>query len=67
MTIKITKNNIKYDLPWLIVVSFIFFIFFTRFKKYQKSEGFIFIFLLSAFIYFMLKIQMNDENQNDVK
>ena len=32
VTIKITKNNIKYDLPWLIVVSFIF-LFFTRFKN----------------------------------
>ena len=33
VTIKITKNNIKYDLPWLIVVSFIFLFFFTRFKN----------------------------------
>ena len=66
VTIKITKNNIKYDLPWLIVVSFIF-LFFLQDLKISKSEGFIFIFLLSAFIYFMLKIRVSDENQNDVK
>ena len=66
VTIKITKNNIKYDLPWLIVVSFIFLLF-LKDLKISKSEGFIFIFLLSAFIYFMLKIRVSDENQNDVK
>ena len=43
VTIKITKNNIKYDLPWLIVVSFIF-LFFLQDLKISKSEGFIFIF-----------------------
>ena len=66
VTIKITKNNIKYDLPWLIVVSFIFLLFLQD-LKISKSEGFIFIFLLSVFIYFMLKIRVSDENQNDVK
>ena len=66
VTIKITKNNIKYDLPWLIAVSFVF-LFFLLDLKISKSEGFIFIFLLSAFIYFMLKIRVSDENQNDVK
>ena len=32
VTIKITKNNIKYDLPWLIVVSFVFLLFLQDLK-----------------------------------
>ncbi len=63
VTIKISKNNIKYDLPWLLSVSVIF-LFFLQDLRISKIEGVIFILLLIFFIYFMFKIRDNEEDVN---
>lgn len=62
VTIKISKNNIKYDLPWLLIVSAVFF-FFLQDLIITKYEGIILVALLSVFIYFMFK--MREENDDD--
>ena len=62
VTIKISKNNVKYDLPWLLIVSAVFF-FFLQDLIITKYEGIILVALLSVFIYFMFK--MRDENDDD--
>ena len=62
VTIKISKNNVKYDLPWLLVVSAVFF-FFLQDLIITKYEGIILVALLSVFIYFMFK--MREENDDD--
>lgn len=62
VTIKISKNNVKYDLPWLLIVSAVFF-FFLQDLIITKYEGIIFVALLSVFIYFMFK--MREENDDD--
>ena len=62
VTIKISKNNVKYDLPWLLIVSAVFF-FFLQDLIITKYEGIILVALLSLFIYFMFK--MREENDDD--
>ena len=62
VTIKISKNNVKYDLPWLLIVSAVFF-FFLQDLIITKYEGIILVTLLSVFIYFMFK--MREENDDD--
>jgi cation:H+ antiporter len=62
VTINISKNNIKYDLPWLLIVSVVFF-FFLQDLIVSKYEGIILVSLLTVFIYFMFK--MRDENDDD--
>ena len=62
VTIKISKNNVKYDLPWLLIVSAVFF-FFLQDLIITKYEGLILVALLSVFIYFMFK--MREENDDD--
>ena len=62
VTINISKNNIKYDLPWLLIVSVVFF-FFLQDLIVSKYEGIILVSLLAVFIYFMFK--MRDENDDD--
>ena len=62
VTIKISKNNVKYDLPWLLIVSAVFF-FFLQDLTITKYEGIILVALLSVFIYFMFK--MREENDDD--
>ena len=61
VTIKISKNNVKYDLPWLLIVSAVFF-FFLQDLIITKYEGIILVALLSVFIYFMFK--MREENDD---
>ena len=62
VTIKISKNNVKYDLPWLLIVSAVFFLFLQD-LIITKYEGIILVALLSVFIYFMFK--MREENDDD--
>lgn len=62
VTIKISKNNVKYDLPWLLIVSVVF-LFFLQDLIITKYEGIILVALLSVFIYFMFK--MREENDDD--
>ena len=62
VTIKISKNNVKYDLPWLLIVSAVFF-FFLQDLIITKYEGIILVALLSVFIYFMFK--MREKNDDD--
>lgn len=62
VTIKISKNNVKYDLPWLLIVSAVFF-FFLQDLIITKYEGIILVSLLTVFIYFMFK--MREENDDD--
>lgn len=64
VTIKISKNNVKYDLPWLLVVSAVFF-FFLQDLIITKYEGIILVALLSVFIYFMFK--MRKENDDEIE
>ena len=64
VTIKISKNNVKYDLPWLLVVSAVFF-FFLQDLIITKHEGIILVALLSVFIYFMFK--MRKENDDEIE
>lgn len=62
VTINISKNNVKYDLPWLLIVSVVFF-FFLQDLIVSKNEGIILVSLLAVFIYFMFK--MREENDDD--
>lgn len=64
VTIKISKNNVKYDLPWLLIVSAVFF-FFLQDLIITKYEGIILVALLSVFIYFMFK--MRKENDDEIE
>lgn len=64
ITIKINKENIKYDLPWLIIVS-LFFIWFLQDLKIDRFEGVIFTSILVLFIIFSFKVRAN-ENLDDL-
>ena len=64
VTIKISKNNVKYDLPWLLVVSAVFF-FFLQDLIITKYEGIILVALLSVFIYFMFKMRKENDDEID--
>lgn len=61
VTIKISKNNISYDFPWLIIVSLIL-LFFIQDLRISRIEGLFFIFLLIGFIYFMFRLRKPDED-----
>ncbi len=64
ITIKINKENIKYDLPWLIIVSLLF-IWFLQDLKIDRLEGVIFTSILVLFIIFSFKVRAN-ENLDDL-
>lgn len=64
ITIKINKENIKYDLPWLIIVS-LFFIWFLQDLKIDRFEGVIFTSILVLYIIFSFKVRAN-ENLDDL-
>lgn len=62
VSIKISKNNISYDFPWLIVVSLIL-LFFIQDLRISRIEGLFFIFLLIGFIYFMFILRKPDQDK----
>ena len=62
VTIKISKNNISYDFPWLIIVSLIL-LFFIQDLRISRIEGLFFIFLLFGFIYFMFRLRKPDQDK----
>ena len=62
VTIKISKNNISYDFPWLIIVSLIL-LFFIQDLRISRIEGLFFIFLLIGFIYFMFSLRKSDQDK----
>ena len=62
VSIKISKNNISYDFPWLIVVSLIL-LFFIQDLRISRIEGLFFIFLLTGFIYFMFSLRKPDQEK----
>jgi len=62
VTIKISKNNISYDFPWLIIVSLIL-LFFIQDLRISRIEGLFFIFLLIGFIYFMFRLRKPDQDK----
>ena len=64
ITIKINKENIKYDLPWLIIVSLLF-IWFLQDLKIDRLEGVIFTSILVLFIIFSFKVRAN-QNLDDL-
>lgn len=62
VTIKISKNNISYDFPWLIIVSLILLLFIQD-LRISRIEGLFFIFLLIGFIYFMFRLRKPDQDK----
>ena len=62
VTIKIKKENIKYDFPWLIIVSLLF-IWFLQDSQIDRFEGLVFTSVLFLFIIFSFKVRAN-ENEN---
>ena len=62
VSIKISKNNISYDFPWLIIVSLIL-LFFIQDLRISRIEGLFFIFLLIGFIYFMFSLRKPDQEK----
>jgi len=62
VTIKISKNNISYDFPWLIIVSLIL-LFFIQDLRISRIEGLFFLFLLIGFIYFMFRLRKPDQDK----
>ncbi len=62
VTIKISKNNISYDFPWLIIVSLIL-LFFIQDLRISRIEGLFFVFLLIGFIYFMFSLRKSDQDK----
>lgn len=62
VTIKISKNNISYDFPWLIIVSLILLLFIQD-LRISRIEGLFFIFLLFGFIYFMFRLRKPDQDK----
>ena len=64
VTIKIKKENIKYDFPWLIIVS-ILFIWFLQDSQIDRFEGVIFSSVLILFIIFSFKVRANENEDLD--
>ena len=62
VTIKISKNNISYDFPWLIIVNLILLLFIQD-LRISRIEGLFFIFLLIGFIYFMFRLRKPDQDK----
>lgn len=59
VTIKIKKENIKYDFPWLIIVSLLF-IWFLQDSQIDRFEGVVFTSVLVLFIIFSFKVRANE-------
>ncbi len=64
VTIKIKKENIKYDFPWLIIVSLLF-IWFLQDSQIDRFEGLIFTSVLVLFIIFSFKVRANENEDLD--
>ena len=64
VTIKIKKENIKYDFPWLIIVSLLF-IWFLQDSQIDRFEGLFFTSVLFLFIIFSFKVRANENEDLD--
>ena len=64
VTIKIKKENIKYDFPWLIIVSLLF-IWFLQDSQIDRFEGVVFTSVLVLFIIFSFKVRANESEDLD--
>ena len=64
VTIKIKKENIKYDFPWLIIVSLLF-IWFLQDSQIDRFEGLVFTSVLFLFIIFSFKVRANENEDLD--
>ena len=64
VTIKIKKENIKYDFPWLIIVSLLF-IWFLQDSQIDRFEGVVFTSVLILFIIFSFKVRANESKDLD--
>ena len=64
VTIKIKKENIKYDFPWLIIVSLLF-IWFLQDSQIDRFEGIVFTSVLFLFIIFSFKVRANENEDLD--
>ena len=64
VTINIKKENIKYDFPWLIIVSLLF-IWFLQDSQIDRFEGVVFTSVLVLFIIFSFKIRANESEDLD--
>ena len=64
VTIKIKKENIKYDFPWLIIVSLLF-IWFLQDSQIDRFEGLVFTSILFLFIIFSFKVRANENEDLD--
>ena len=64
VTIKIKKENIKYDFPWLIIVSLLF-IWFLQDSQIDRFEGVVFTSVLVLFIIFSFKFRVNENEDLD--
>jgi len=59
VTIDIKKENIKYDFPWLIIVSLLF-IWFLQDSQIDRFEGVVLTSVLVIFIIFSFKLRSNE-------
>ena len=64
VTIKIKKENIKYDFPWLMIVSLLF-IWFLQDSQIDRFEGLVFTSVLVLFIIFSFKVRANENEDLD--
>jgi cation:H+ antiporter len=64
VTIKIKKENIKYDFTWLIIVSLLF-IWFLQDSQIDRFEGLVFTSVLVLFIIFSFKVRANENEDLD--
>ena len=64
VTINIKKENIKYDFPWLIIVSLLF-IWFLQDSQIDRFEGVVFTSVLVLFIIFSFKVRANESEGLD--
>ena len=64
VTIKIKKENIKYDFPWLIIVSLLF-IWFLQDSQIDRFEGLVFTSVLFLFVIFSFKVRANENEDLD--
>ena len=64
VTIKIKKENIKYDFPWLIIVSLLF-IWFLQDSQIDRFEGLVFTSVLFLFIIFSFRVRTNENEDLD--
>ena len=64
VTIKIKKENIKYDFPWLIIVNLLV-IWFLQDSQIDRFEGVVFTSFLVLFIIFSFKVRANENEDLD--